>query len=377
MPVARKAKYQLIAEGFKRDILSGKIAPGQMLPSQKEMIARYSVALGTVRQAINQLVADGWVRTEHGRGMFAEDPSEVNMPAHSQRQQTVGFAVIGPYFSCDPVSQMLLDGVTSVLRPAGKEVTYAVFHKGDSFRDDLEVFLEGLPAVLLYEIVDWKGVQFADQALSLAREKGAKTVLVGYPISCKNLQGGYSNVSADAENAGYLAGQVLALHGQEKIAFVREVESDWSLALQRGLMRACEEYEIGYDVAANGSYIERDREGELAVAEKVSQEHDLTGLVVMGDRHACRLIQDISARGVSVPEQKSVVAIGGLPRHQLSERSLARVNIRYDVMGQQAAKTLLGGSEGYVQIAIPPRFERGDSLRDINGVVSEQAVNLV
>src|SRR5688500_9664217 len=55
-------KYAKILEELRLEITSGKLTPGEYLPSQNELTSRYGVATGTVRQAISKLTADGWVK---------------------------------------------------------------------------------------------------------------------------------------------------------------------------------------------------------------------------------------------------------------------------------------------------------------------------
>ena len=363
MAVASKAKYRLIAEGLKRDIRSGRIAPGQMLPSQKELIDHYSVALGTVRQAINQLVADGWVKTKQGRGMFAQNPSEVAMPAHAQRQQTVGFAVIGPYFQYNPVSQMILHGAVSELRPAGKAVSYAVIPKDENFRESFEGFLESISALMVSGDVD-------AEVLEIAKQRGVRTVVVGQPLVAGDLNGQCSKVCSDAQSAGYMAGLVLALHGHKQLGFVYEFDSTYFLQVKQGFDRACEDYEIEAYQAFTFSW--RDPEQEPKTAAQICEMEELSGLVVAGDMHTCRLIQYINSCGLDVPEDKSVIAVGGLPRNILSQPQLARINIGYGQMGAEAAKPLLEDKQQTVRITLPLWFEKGATLRALGPVLAER-----
>jgi GntR family transcriptional regulator len=59
--------YQQIAEDLRARIDRGELAPGEPLPSEKEMIAQYGVSRITVRHAVAALRAAGLIVTEHGR----------------------------------------------------------------------------------------------------------------------------------------------------------------------------------------------------------------------------------------------------------------------------------------------------------------------
>jgi GntR family transcriptional regulator len=61
----REVKRQLIAE-----IQSGAVAPGGALPNESELAKRFAVSIGTVRRAVDELVADNILVRQQGRGTF-------------------------------------------------------------------------------------------------------------------------------------------------------------------------------------------------------------------------------------------------------------------------------------------------------------------
>jgi GntR family transcriptional regulator len=65
--LARLPLYQQITEDLRAQIARGDLAPGDPLPSETALIARYQVSRITVRAAIRDLRAAGLITTEHGR----------------------------------------------------------------------------------------------------------------------------------------------------------------------------------------------------------------------------------------------------------------------------------------------------------------------
>lgn len=61
----RQIKRQLIA-----DIQSGAAAPGAALPNESELARRFNVSIGTVRRAVDELVAEHVLVRQQGRGTF-------------------------------------------------------------------------------------------------------------------------------------------------------------------------------------------------------------------------------------------------------------------------------------------------------------------
>ena len=59
-----------IADALRQAILSGELAAGAKLPSERSLAQSYGAARNTARQAIAILQAEGLVEAQHGRGVF-------------------------------------------------------------------------------------------------------------------------------------------------------------------------------------------------------------------------------------------------------------------------------------------------------------------
>ncbi|MEW2088362.1 GntR family transcriptional regulator [Streptomyces sp. NPDC006682] len=69
----RRPPYQHAADELRRDILKGRIKPGEQMPSIRELQERFGVANMTARSALNVLRDEGLIYTIHGRGSFVAD----------------------------------------------------------------------------------------------------------------------------------------------------------------------------------------------------------------------------------------------------------------------------------------------------------------
>ncbi|MFC4076384.1 GntR family transcriptional regulator [Salinithrix halophila] len=65
--------YAQLEEQIKERIESGNLKPGDGLPSEREYCERYGISRMTVRQAINNLVNDGYLRREKGKGTYVAE----------------------------------------------------------------------------------------------------------------------------------------------------------------------------------------------------------------------------------------------------------------------------------------------------------------
>ena len=94
-PASDRAAYRQIADRLRAAILSGELPPGERLPSERELIERYSAARGTVRQAIALLRSEGRLDVQHGRGAFVRERPPVRRLGHdrfAQRHRRAGRA---------------------------------------------------------------------------------------------------------------------------------------------------------------------------------------------------------------------------------------------------------------------------------------------
>jgi GntR family transcriptional regulator len=74
--ISREGKVALffqLSDALTAQIQAGTYAPGDLLPSENDLIAEYSVSRTTVRRAIQELVSQGLVYTVHGKGTFVAE----------------------------------------------------------------------------------------------------------------------------------------------------------------------------------------------------------------------------------------------------------------------------------------------------------------
>jgi DNA-binding transcriptional regulator YhcF (GntR family) len=94
-----RTESQQIANQLRAAILTRKLQPGEKLPSQPDLAARYGVARETVKAALRQLTADRLIVSRQGSGTFVRAQTErpVGLRPHvegafSQSQVSIDFA---------------------------------------------------------------------------------------------------------------------------------------------------------------------------------------------------------------------------------------------------------------------------------------------
>ncbi|MFA5354990.1 MAG: GntR family transcriptional regulator, partial [Thermodesulfovibrionales bacterium] len=62
--------YIQLTKIIQGEISSGRLKPGQKIPTEEELCRQYEVSKITVRQAINNLASDGLIVKVQGKGTF-------------------------------------------------------------------------------------------------------------------------------------------------------------------------------------------------------------------------------------------------------------------------------------------------------------------
>ena len=74
--------YAKIIDGFREQIATGVLQPGEKLPSVRDLAAELTINPNTIQRAYRQLEMEGWIVTMQGKGCFV-----CKMPAISQLEK--------------------------------------------------------------------------------------------------------------------------------------------------------------------------------------------------------------------------------------------------------------------------------------------------
>jgi GntR family transcriptional regulator len=65
--------YHQLKEIIKEDIKQGRLLPDRPISSERELVDRYNISRMTVRQAINEMVNEGYLYRQQGKGTFVAE----------------------------------------------------------------------------------------------------------------------------------------------------------------------------------------------------------------------------------------------------------------------------------------------------------------
>jgi GntR family transcriptional regulator len=98
--------YHQLYEIVRTSILSGHWRPGDMLPPESELIAKYEVSRTVVRQVLDMLVNEGLIYRQRGRGTFVSHPT-----VEQSLVRIVSFTDDMRQRGCEPGTEVLYSGL--------------------------------------------------------------------------------------------------------------------------------------------------------------------------------------------------------------------------------------------------------------------------
>jgi GntR family transcriptional regulator len=134
--------YYQLKEILKSQIERSELRPGEGIPSERELVEHYEISRPTVRQAINELVTEGLLTREQGRGTFVSTPKISqwfleSLSSFSEEMNMKGLTYSTKVLSVDTMAS------SSTLRAVfGTE--YDQFYRVERLR-----YVEGKPVVLV------------------------------------------------------------------------------------------------------------------------------------------------------------------------------------------------------------------------------------
>lgn len=355
----RTAKYLDLAHRLRDDVRTGRLKPGDRLPSFVELRSEHSISRGTVEKVHAVLEREGLIVREQGRGVFVAPPAPAEPLLFSRSTGVIGF--VGGGFSETAHSLFWSQILNGIRRQAAQE------------RRQL---------LLLTETSDPDVWNRIDGLLLSVNEEEIRPVLRSVPddLPCVSLLTEVeelSSVTADDYQGAREATQYLLSLGHTRIGHL--VSGFNHLVEQRlnGYRDAL--HEAGIVPSLHGVRQMRPRQSSDSKSEFVEQgrrsvrewlgtnwnEFGYTALLVQNDNAAIGAIEAFREAGLRVPGDVSVVGFDGSELYDFFIPRLTTVKVPVQEIGAAAVEMLLGrigGDTTEVEKRKLPTFLRhGDS----------------
>ncbi|MBS3997995.1 MAG: UTRA domain-containing protein [Hydrogenophaga sp.] len=223
--------YQQIKSLILRSLQGGEWKPGEMIPSEVDLAARYRVSQGTVRKAIDALATDNLLVRRQGKGTFVATHAE----AHTQYRFLRLLPDTGDLGSQGPAARRIIE--CRRLRASAEVARQLLLRTGDPVLQVKRVLaFAGQPAIL--EDIWLPGGPFKGLTLeTLSEDQGPMYALFETQFGVRMVRADekIKAVGAD-EDAAVLLGveRGAPLLSVERVAYTY---NDVPMELRRGLYR--------------------------------------------------------------------------------------------------------------------------------------------
>ncbi len=347
-------KWQRLAHRVRSDILRGELGPGALLPSRKELGVKHGACVTTVRRALNQLAAEGFL---------AEDPQGFRVAGSRAQRRTADTVVLvarGDSFGepslLSPRTRDHLRFLESVCNRAGLRLDIVTCYYVNT---DLQG-LDTLQAMLrdsrtrdsLLGFIVWSmGINtgFVGRVLSLMDASGKPvacldelgTIAQSLPAAPRRLR---VFSMASSSRAGEVAGRYLLSRGHRHLAYIAgSFANGFAVQRLRGIRDEYHRAGVAYSIET----VEAGQaEGDYTLSEVFEDEQALLRMLVPG------YVQRTQGR-YSVREKQAVRLAEEVSRaratHQYYERLFATLGRLYENGG---ATVWVGASDSEALCAL-------------------------
>lgn len=327
-----KPKYFTLMEELKEKIISGRIQPGEKLPSENQFTVQYSLSRHTVRKALSLLEQEGYIEACHGKGTFCSEKMR-----HMKKSRNI--AVVTTYIS-DYIFPRLIQGMDNVLSEQG----YSIILKntGNSRQKEAKCLEE-----LFQKDIDGLIIEPSKSQLS-CRHPGLYENLEKYQIPYIFIQGIYTemkdkpHILMDDARGGYLVTKYLLEQGHRRITGFFKADDIQGIQRHKGYVRALQEAGIPYDPDLVVWFHTEDRRSKpsMMVKEIVKTGSLPHGIVCYNDQIAVQVIESLEDCGLQVPKDISVT---GYDNSLYAQRGTGITTIAHpqERLGEMAAELIL------------------------------------
>ena len=327
-----KPKYFTLMEELKEKIISGRIQPGEKLPSENQFTVQYSLSRHTVRKALSLLEQEGYIEACHGKGTFCSEKMR-----HMKKSRNI--AVVTTYIS-DYIFPRLIQGMDNVLSEQG----YSIILKntGNSRQKEAKCLEE-----LFQKDIDGLIIEPSKSQLS-CRHPGLYENLEKYQIPYIFIQGIYTemkdkpHILMDDARGGYLVTKYLLEQGHRRITGFFKADDIQGIQRHKGYVRALQEAGIPYDPDLVVWFHTEDRRSKpsMLVKEMVKTGSLPHGIVCYNDQIAVQVIESLEDCGLQVPKDISVT---GYDNSLYAQRGTGITTIAHpqERLGEMAAELIL------------------------------------
>ena len=329
-----EAKYSTLYKALKNDILSGKYASGELLPSENALTRRFKVSRSTVQQAFRELEKIGLISRSRGRGTFV---------SHQGTSRKIGLIV--PGVACTDFFQPIVSEINQLARKEDYTLLFAEVFSMDrdervhQVRELAADFIKKRVAGVIYEPLAEPGGKDANEhILRVFKRTNIPVVLIDCDIVPFPQRSDYDVVGVNDVEAGAKIANHLLSVGAKKIHFLISKLCPTTF-LNR--LYGAEAELIRAGRFKKGSVLYAEPEDVAALKRHIKKNGKPDAFVCSNDPNAVVFSKTLEAAGLSIPRDVMLTGFADMPMASLMTPTLTTIRQDRNQLGGVAFHRLL------------------------------------
>ncbi len=356
MQTEELAKYEVVKRALIADIEQKRLEPGSVVPSEAELRLRFKVSRPTLVRSMQDLVREGYVYRQQGRGTFVAPRETHGRPMGAESPASNALPVFVSSYTARLIGDThevllrLVRGIEREVQKAGKQFILRTVSSTEIDAETLAFLDQHAPGPAL--VIE---PSFNQPFLEELLRRGWQVCAVNEPVANADC------VMIDQQHAGYVATKYLLDRGRQRVALLNgPIDAYWGFeARLRGYRAALTEAGFAFEpaLARQGAHIIDSEAGRQMMRDLLNDKIEIDGVIGVSDAKAIGAMAAASEANISIPQDIAFVSIDNL----LADRApmpLPAVSMPFEALGAQAAQLVLGDNtdrpDYHLNIALKP-----------------------
>lgn len=351
-------KYQQLKEHIKNQIRKGLLQVNDQLPTENALAEQYQLSRQTVRQALSELEAEGWLSRQQGRGTFVTERA-----LRQSRTVAVIIKSISNYIFPD-----IIRGIENNLSRAGYEMKLYLSQDNPELEaKHLKKVLQGdIAGVILEPANNLAPCGHLDLMMELEQKRIPYLLIHS---TWPELDA--PHILIDDFMGGYLATEYLLHLGHRKIAGIFNIDSRQGVDRQAGYKKALEDHGVEINPKFIGEYRYNAMHDTFPcqfTRDFMMRPDRPTAIFCYNDLDAIRSMEAIRLMGLKVPDDVSIIGYNDSILATVSEVRLTSVKHPKRDFGAETAHLIINMMENTIEkpkLLIQPELIIRSSCRNV------------
>jgi len=297
-------KHQQVYAALEQEIRSGRLRPGERLPSEAELVRQFGTSRITVGRAVRDLQLAGLVDRRAGSGTFVR-----REPA----SRALSFGMLVPDLHETEIFQAIWRGIASSPLARGHALLWGASSDDAGSKEDrawelCRQYVERRVSGVFFAPLELTaGMDAANRRITRALdEAGIPVVLLDRTAVPYPQRGHHDVVGLDNRRAGYVVTEHLLAAGARRVAFVALPHAAATVeAREAGYREALHARALSFET----SLVRRLDPADVPGVARLLESGRPDGIVCANDWTAARIMRSLLSLGVAIPREVRLAGV--------------------------------------------------------------------